>query len=160
MDVPPTRLIRLLQIGEDARALAAQAIWDCVACQTCSARCPQGVDCASIMDALRQIAFARDKVAPTRRRVVAFQQAFLDNIRRNGRLNELELTASFKLRGFHHDHAIGPLFADASLAPQLRKRGKLPLRAERARDREVIARIFDKCKEERGEDNKNKGGAA
>jgi heterodisulfide reductase subunit C len=154
MDAPPTRLIRWLQIGEEARALAAEAIWDCVSCQTCSARCPQGVDCASIMDALRQIAFTRDTVAPARRRVVAFQQAFLDNIRRNGRLNELELTASFKLRAFRHDHAIEPLFQDASLAPQLRKRGKLHLKSERVRDREVVARIFKKC------DDTGKGGAA
>jgi hypothetical protein len=76
---------------------------------------------------------------------VAFQQAFLDNIRRNGRLNELELTASFKLRAFRHDHAIEPLFQDASLAPQLRKRGKLHLKGERVQDRAVVARIFDKC---------------
>ncbi len=145
MDAPPTRLIRWLQVGEEARALASQAIWDCVACQTCSARCPQGVDCASIMDALRQVAFTRDTVAPDRRRVVAFQRAFLDNIRRNGRLNELELTASFKLRAFRHDRAIKPLFQDASLAPQLRKRGKLHLKAERVRNRDVVARIFKKC---------------
>jgi len=145
MDAPPSRLIRWLQIGEDERALAAEAIWDCVACQTCSARCPQEVDCASVMDALRQISFMHGTVPPGRTRTVAFQQAFLDNIRRNGRLNELELTASFKLRAFRHDHAITPLFQDASLAPQLRKRGKLHLKGERARDRAVLARIFDKC---------------
>jgi heterodisulfide reductase subunit C len=154
MDAPPTRLIRWLQIGEEARALEAQSIWDCVACQTCSTRCPQSVDCASIMDALRQLAFTRGTVAPARRRIVAFQQAFLDNIRRNGRLNELELTASFKLRAFRHDHAIEPLFQDASLAPQLRKRGKLHLKGERVQDRAVVARIFDKCKD------KGNGGAA
>ena len=145
MDVSPTRLIRWLQTGNQERALSAQSIWDCVSCQTCSARCPQGVDCASILDALRQMAVTGDTVAPARRRIVAFQQAFLDNIRRNGRLNELELTASFKLRAFRHDRAIGPLFQDASLAPQLRKRGKLHLKGERVQDRAVVARIFDKC---------------
>jgi heterodisulfide reductase subunit C len=148
MDAPPTRLIRWLQLGEEGRALAAQSIWDCVACQTCSARCPQEVDCASVLDTLRQIAFERNTVAPARLRIVAFQQAFLDNIRRNGRLNELELTASFKMRAFRHDHAIEPLFQDASLAPQLRKRGKLHLKAERVQDRAVVQRIFQKC--ERG----------
>ncbi len=145
MDAPPTRLIRWLQVGEEGRALAAEAIWDCVACQTCSARCPQDVDCASIMDALREISITRGSVAPGRMRIVAFQQAFLDNIRRNGRLNELQLTASFKLRAFRHDHAIAPLFQDASLAPQLRQRGKLHLKGERVKDRAVLARIFDKC---------------
>jgi heterodisulfide reductase subunit C len=145
MDAPPTRLMRWLQVGEIERALKAQSIWDCVACQTCSARCPQSVDCASILDALRQIAFTRDLVSSERRRVVAFQEAFLDNIKRNGRLNELELTASFKLRAFRHDHAIEPLFQDAALAPQLRKRGKLHLKSERVQDRAVVGRIFEKC---------------
>jgi hypothetical protein len=112
------------------------------------------------MDALRQVAFTHDTVAPAKRRVIAFQQAFLDNIRRNGRLNELELTASFKLRAFAADRALRPLFADASLAPQLRKRGKLHLKAERVRDRAVVARIFDKCKEDRGGKIENRGGAA
>ncbi len=148
MDSPPTRLIRWLQIGEEARALAAQAIWDCVSCQTCSARCPQSVDCASVMDALRQAAFTLDTIPLARRRVVAFQQAFLNNIRRNGRLNELELTASFKLRAFRYDHAIEPLFQDASLAPQLRKRGKLHFTSERAGDGGVVRRIFEKCEVE------------
>ena len=32
--------------------------------------------------------------------MIAFQNAFLDNIRRNGRLNELELIAQFKLAVF------------------------------------------------------------
>jgi heterodisulfide reductase subunit C2 len=145
MDASPTLLLRWLQLGQEDRALTAQSIWDCVACQTCSARCPQGVDCAFVLDVLRQAAFERDTVAPARRRIVAFQQAFLENIRRNGRLNELELTAEFKLRAFRHDHALEPLFQDASLAPQLRKRGKLHLKGERVRDRAVVSRIFQKC---------------
>jgi ferredoxin len=34
MDIPPTRLIRLLQLGDSESALRAGSIWQCVSCQT------------------------------------------------------------------------------------------------------------------------------
>jgi heterodisulfide reductase subunit C len=145
MDVPPTRVMRMLQMGEVERALGAASPWDCVSCQTCTARCPQGVDPAGVMDALRQLAVERGCVPSERRRVLAFQQAFLANIRRNGRLDEIELTALFKLRAFRHDRRLALLFRDAGLAPALRRRGKLHLRGERPAGRAVVARIFERC---------------
>ena len=100
MDAGPTRLIRLLQVGQTEKALRAQGMWQCVSCQTCSTRCPKSVDCAGIMDALRQLSFERGVSTPEQQRTVLFQKAFLDNIRRNGRLNELELIGEFKLTTF------------------------------------------------------------
>ena len=145
MDATPTRLLRWLQTGEAERALSAAAPWDCVSCQTCTTRCPQGVDCASVMDALRQTALARGLAPPGAARIIAFQQAFLDNIRRNGRLAEIDLIADFKLRAFRRDHRVALLFQDALLAPALHKRRKLHLRGERVRDTAVLGRIFARC---------------
>jgi heterodisulfide reductase subunit C len=142
MDSPPTRLMRLLQLGDVEGALRAQSIWQCVSCQTCSARCPKQVDCAGVMDALRQLAYQRGRVSPAQRRTVIFQQAFLDNIRRYGRLNELELIARFKGEVFLRGRALGVLFEDSGLAPKLQRRGKLHLRGQRVKDREVVERIF------------------
>ena len=81
----------------NGKALRAQGMWQCVSCQTCSTRCPKSVDCAGIMDALRQLSFERGVTTPEQQRTVLFQKAFLGNIRRNGRLNELELIGEFKL---------------------------------------------------------------
>jgi len=106
MDTPPTRLIRLLQLGDVERALSSDSIWQCVSCQTCATRCPKSVDCASILDALRQLAFERGTVSPEQRRTVIFQKAFLANIRRHGRLNEIELIALFKGEVFLRDRAL------------------------------------------------------
>jgi heterodisulfide reductase subunit C len=142
MDVPPTRLIRLLQLGDSDSALRAGSIWQCVSCQTCTARCPKRVDCAAVMDTLRQLAFERGTASPAERRTVLFQRAFLDNIRRHGRLNEIELIAAFKGAVFWRDRSLPFLFSDAGLAPQLSKRRKLHLAPEQARDRGVVARIF------------------
>ena len=142
MDTPPTRLIRLLQLGDVERALSSDSIWQCVSCQTCATRCPKSVDCASILDALRQLAFERGTVSPEQRRTVIFQKAFLANIRRHGRLNEIELIALFKGEVFLRDRALPVLFEDAGLAPKLQRRGKLHLVGEQVRDRGVVGRIF------------------
>jgi len=145
MDVPPTRLIRLLQLGQAEVALRAQSIWQCVSCQTCATRCPKSVDCAGVMDALRQLSAERGVATPEQQRTVLFQKAFLNNIRRNGRLNELELIAEFKLSTFLHGRSLSFLLKDATLAPELMKRKKFHLVGEKARDRAVLARIFARC---------------
>jgi heterodisulfide reductase subunit C2 len=145
MDMAPNRLIRLLQLGHTDAALHSAAIWECVSCQTCSARCPKKVDCAAVMDALRETSLAQDAVSPSARSVVAFQKAFLQNIRRNGRLNELELIRAFKMDVVLGTGRLGFLFKDAGLAPQLSKRKKLHLMPEKARDRAVVDRIFARC---------------
>jgi heterodisulfide reductase subunit C len=134
--------MRLLQLGDADAALRASSIWLCVSCQTCATRCPKSVDCAAVMDALRQVAFERGSAPPDALRTVLFQRAFLDNIRRNGRLNEIELIAAFKGMVFLRDRSLPFLFNDAGLAPQLQKRRKLHLLGEKAKDRGVVARIF------------------
>jgi heterodisulfide reductase subunit C len=142
MDIPPTRLIRLLQLGDSASAMRSNSIWQCVSCQTCTTRCPKRVDCAGVLDALRQMAFERGMLPAAEQRTVLFQKAFLDNIRRHGRLNEIELIAAFKGAVFLRDRSLPFLFRDGALAPQLAKRHKLHLRGEQAKDRGVVARIF------------------
>lgn len=145
MDVLPNQLVRLAQMKRFDRALKCEAIWKCVSCMTCSTRCPKSVDCAGVMDALRSLAVERGTVSEERRRTVLFQQAFLDNIRRNGRLCEVELIGLFKTKAFFADRNIPLLMKDAMLAPQLMKRGKFHLRGERVKDRGVVQRIFDRC---------------
>lgn len=145
MDVAPNQVVRLAQLGEWEKALQSRAIWECVGCQTCSTRCPKKVDCAGVMDALREASLARGITAPERFPVVAFQRVFLENIRRNGRLNELELIGQVKLDVLFHTGRIPFLFKDARLAPQLKKRRKLHLIPGRARDRRVVGRIFERC---------------
>jgi len=145
MDLLPNRVIRLVQMGQVDKAMRSTAIWQCVSCMTCSTRCPKSVDCAGVMDALRQLSFTHDTVADSQRRTVIFQQAFLDNIRRNGRLRELELVGMFKTKAFLHDHSISLLWKDALLAPQLMARSKLHLRGQRVEDRGIVQRIFQRC---------------
>lgn len=55
MDILPHTVLRLLQIGQVERALTSNSPWHCVACLTCSSRCPKGVDLARVMEALRSL---------------------------------------------------------------------------------------------------------
>ena len=56
MDLLPSQVIRLLQLGQVEDVLKSATIWFCAACQTCYARCPKGVDLSRIMEALRELA--------------------------------------------------------------------------------------------------------
>ncbi len=145
MDTVPNQIVRLIQSGRSDAAIRTRAIWECVSCQTCTTRCPKSVDCAALMDALRQISFESNVAAAPARRTLLFQRAFLQNVRRHGRLNELELIAAFKTSAFLGDRNVPLLFKDAMLAPKMRARGKLHLIGEKVRDRRVVDRIFARC---------------
>jgi heterodisulfide reductase subunit C len=145
MDVAPNQLLRLVQAGETGRAMRAASIWVCVSCLTCSTRCPKSCDCAGVMDALRQAAYELGLASPEQARTLAFQKAFLRNIRRHGRLNELELIGIFKTTAFLNDLSIPFLFKDVMLGPRTMARGKLHLAGKSVRDRGVVERIFDRC---------------
>jgi heterodisulfide reductase subunit C len=148
MDLMPNQIVRLAQLGEIGRATTCGAIWLCVACQTCSERCPKNVDIAGVMDACRQLSIEHGDANENVKRTVVFQQAFLDNIKRNGRLNELELVGQFKTMAFASDTSVPLLFKDALLAPRMMQRNKLHFRSERVHDRGVVKRIFDRCQKQ------------
>jgi heterodisulfide reductase subunit C2 len=62
MDIMPNQIIRLLQIGAFDELLEHNAQWLCASCQTCTSRCPKGVDLARIMEAVR-ILLLRQNIA-------------------------------------------------------------------------------------------------
>lgn len=148
MDVIPSTVIRYVQYGQVQKAAQTSAVWQCVACLTCSTRCPKSVDIAGVMDALKQISIEDRCVHKSMKRIVAFQKSFLNTIYRNGRTNELEMTAEYKIRGFLGDG--NPILAlkDADLAPGMIMRGKLHfLPGSPVKDKALVKRIFKKCEE-------------
>ncbi|MCJ7613561.1 4Fe-4S dicluster domain-containing protein [Candidatus Bathyarchaeota archaeon] len=59
----PRKLLRMTLLGMKDRVLSSEAIWLCAACFTCVDHCPQGVDIAAVMRALRNMA-AKDGIIP------------------------------------------------------------------------------------------------
>lgn len=89
-DVHPAQVIRAVQLGDEAMSLDSRFIWLCTGCETCTSRCPVGVDVASVVEELRIIAREEGRV----RRDMPFAR-MLDlnyrSFRRWGRLYEIEL---------------------------------------------------------------------
>jgi len=95
-DLHPAQIMRAVQLGDVERAVRARFIWLCTGCQTCSTRCPQGIDVAAVMDELRMVARERGLV----RKDAPFANILklnLDSMKRWGRLYEVELVALDKL---------------------------------------------------------------
>lgn len=55
MDPPPSKAIRLLQLGRASELLESDGIWMCASCLVCGTRCPRAVDYARIAEACRAI---------------------------------------------------------------------------------------------------------
>jgi heterodisulfide reductase subunit C len=55
-DYRPRRIIRMAQLGLKERVLNSGTLWLCAACFTCTDRCPQGVEVASVIRVLRNLA--------------------------------------------------------------------------------------------------------
>jgi heterodisulfide reductase subunit C2 len=138
MDFTSCQVLRLAQFGDpawDRKALSCEGIWLCLACETCSTRCPQEVEIAKVMDFLRTEAVRLGLAHPRSRDILAFHRAFMDSVRTTGRLYEIGLVADYKLRSRH-------FLKDVALAPRMYVRGKLPLFPHLIKGRDVMQRIF------------------
>ena len=83
----PRKIMRMTQLGMKDRLLSSESLWLCAACFTCVDHCPQGVDIASVVRTLRNMA-VREGVIPD-----VFRE-LTDNILKTGyayRIPELRL---------------------------------------------------------------------
>lgn len=143
MDYPPRQVIRLLQLDLMDEALRAESIWVCATCETCSARCPRGVDIASLMDTLRREALKQGKI--TDKKVAAFNKAFLGSVKSFGKVYEAGLLMQYNL-------TTGQLFKDAELGLPMFKRGKIGIFPEKVKGREAIKKIFERSEKLGGDE--------
>lgn len=118
MDLLPNQVMRSVQL-DDAGVLGSKTIWLCASCQTCTTRCPQELDIAGIMDALR-IEAKRQGLPPALPAVDKFSRLFLQNIGLLGRLYEVGLMAGLNL-------VTGQPLKDMDMGLEMLKRGKLKL---------------------------------
>ena len=135
MDYTPNQIIKMTELGMDDKVLNSKTIWLCVSCNTCSTRCPKGFEVTGIMDVLREIAEKRGITAIAEKEVQMFHEVFLDNVKSNGRIFELELVGKYKLKTRR-------LFRDMFLAPKMLEKGKLKMYGEKISDLNQIAKIF------------------
>ena len=133
-DLKPHELVRLVQIDQRGAALSSRFLWECTSCHTCITRCPQKVDIPAMNDALRALSL-HEGVAAAGTAVPVFNQAFLNSVRKRGRIHELSLMAAFKL----HTRRF---FDDVDKAPAMLAKGKLPLLGARVRGKTQRTDLF------------------
>lgn len=134
----PNRVVRYTQLGFYDKALHSNTIWLCAGCQTCSSRCPKDFHLAAFMDAMREMALKRN-IKTTEKKTAAFHEAFLNQIRRNGRSHEMGMVIEYKLKTMD-------LLKDADLAPSMFAKGKLSILPEKIKDGSAMKQIFKDTK--------------
>jgi len=137
-DITPNQVTRLVQLGEEDRVLRSKMIWLCVGCETCTTRCPRGIELAKVMDALRETS-VKKKVKPGDPSISTFHQTFLNSVERLGRVHEVSMLAEYKLRSRQ-------LFTDLLLGAKMFLKGKLALIPEVIKGRREIKEIFKKTR--------------
>ncbi len=143
MDLLPDQVIRLALFGQEERLLSCRTIWVCSSCETCTTRCPNGVDIAGVMDWLKEEALRQGQKLP-QPEVAAFHRLFLETIRnRGGRVDEAQLVRRFTLFKLWRRPDLGELMSNVKLGLKLRKRGRLRLvGAPALKGKAEIAKIF------------------
>ena len=134
----PADIMRQLHLGAGNELLASDLVWMCVSCETCSARCPMGIDVAAVMDALRRLALERGAPRPDGNAPL-FNRAFLKTVETFGRAYEIGMITAYKL-------GTGKLMNDTEKFPAMLKKRKIALLPPRGGDRQTVKRIFKKVK--------------
>jgi heterodisulfide reductase subunit C2 len=132
--IHPATIMRAVQLGQADMIFDDKFLWLCTGCQTCTTRCPQGIDVAAIMDQLKIIARSEGLIpddAPFANQV----RLNVDSIKRWGRLYEMELLMRDKLT------RPASMLDDVGMGLQMMRKGKLGLLPGRGGDRAAVNRM-------------------
>jgi heterodisulfide reductase subunit B len=126
-DLSPNQIMRAAQLGMEEMVFNSKTPWLCASCQTCTTRCPQGIDIAKVMDFIVSEAMKKG-IEPLVPEVALFNKVFLRDVDILGRSYELGLMAELNLRS-------RGLFKDMDLGLEMFKHRKLKLLPEIVRRR-------------------------
>jgi heterodisulfide reductase subunit C2 len=139
---PPSEIIRRLQLGAGDELLETDLIWTCLSCETCYARCPNEINFAAVIDALRSIALERGVSKPEGNHPL-FNRLFLNTVKTFGRAYDLQMIALYKIR-------TGKILPDTDKFPAMIKKGKIALLPPSGVDKSKVKRIFNHMPKDKG----------
>lgn len=139
MEYGPDTVLRMVALGQRDEVLRSRDIWLCSGCYTCATRCPNDIDIAAVMDALRQSAVAEGYPAGERDALL-FHRLFLGVVRRLGRSHEAAMLGLFKVL------SRVPIYRDVPAGIGLFLRGKVPILPERTRAGADVQQIFERSR--------------
>jgi len=138
----PNQIIRFVQLGLRKEALTSRTIWLCASCVTCTTRCPKEVKIAELMDVLREMALEEGVANPMEKDITTFHKAFLNSIKKHGRISECGMLMEFKRK--RPKAALKSVIQDVADGSQLMMKGKLSLAPHDIKGKDSIKRIFKK----------------
>ncbi|MCL4459894.1 MAG: 4Fe-4S dicluster domain-containing protein [Chloroflexi bacterium] len=144
MDYTPRQLWRLIQVGMREAVLNSTTFWLCTSCYSCTIRCPRGIALTETMSSLKRLAMAEG--IRGRERIARFYKAFVETIRRHGRMHEVEFIAIYLGRKDPFS-----LLERAPLGLALWRKGKLSLIPIEMKRKNDLAILFRKVAELEGQ---------
>ncbi|MEN6458332.1 MAG: 4Fe-4S dicluster domain-containing protein [Thermoguttaceae bacterium] len=93
MEYTPRTLIAMINAGERDAVLAANTMWACVSCYSCTTRCPQNIPITDIMYTLKRMAIAEGRYSKTD--APAMAKTFTDFVEMFGRSYEVGLAIGY-----------------------------------------------------------------
>lgn len=138
-DISVSQIMRLTQAGQKENVLQANALWLCATCESCTARCPNQIDVARIMDVLRHM--ARREGYGGVGTVKTFWDSFLGSVKKNGRVFEVGLLANYITH-------TGKFWTDIGLGPKVLPKGKIHFKPPEMQGKKEVSEIFMRFKEE------------
>jgi len=131
------KLVKLCLEGRKEEALHNETLWLCTSCLLCTVRCPRGIRPKAVVSALKDIS-EREGV---RGRDASYEEFFLKQIKNNGRIAELPLTAEFLLA--YPQAAVQSM----QMGLELISKGKIGARVDRIEGRDEVKRILEELRE-------------
>ncbi len=135
MEFGPDRILHMVQLGQREKLLSSHDIWLCASCETCGTRCPNEIDIARVMDALRQIS-TREGSAIGEPDALKFHRLFLFVVQTLGRSHEASFLIALKLWTLN-------LMSDMDSGVVMLAKGKMPLVPRPVKNRREVRRIFE-----------------
>ncbi len=128
MDITPHNANKHIILG-NKDILKSKSAWTCTACYTCSTRCPNDIDISKVFDAIKQLG-EQQKVKVADRKIKIFHSLFMDNIKKYGRLFELEMIMRLKLK-------TKDVFSDMFSGAKLFLKGKIGTAPHKIKDKDA-----------------------
>ncbi len=140
MDVTPRKMWRMVLMGKMDAVFNSKTFILCSSCYCCTLRCPRGLPLTRAMAELKTLAARRN--IPRHRQSIQFYKKFLQSVRNNGRLHEMEFMTLYFMS---MKNPLIPL-KFAPLGAKLMGKGKLAMKAH-FKGRALVEPLFQKVDE-------------
>jgi heterodisulfide reductase subunit C len=149
MEYTPRTLIAMINANSRDAVLAANTMWACVSCYSCTTRCPQEIPITDIVYSLKRMAIAERRYHGTD--APALAKTFTDFVEKYGRSYEAGLAT-----GYHLLKRWKPfqLLQMAPMGMQIFTRGRMAIFPTKIRQIDQLRAIIKKARELSASDEK------